>query len=184
VGDSTIQDEEVPYGTCHCGCGRKTTLVTRTDSSTGKSTSTPRRFLQGHNGRKRVRHIEAETGYATPCWIWQLAKSKDGYGHERASGDKTVLAHRRYFEERHGPIPVDLQLDHLCRVPGCVNPDHMEAVTAAENVRRGSNTKLTAEIVRWVRRSNEKQAILARRFGVDQSHISRIRNGHTWRDID
>jgi hypothetical protein len=38
-----------------------------------------------------------------------------------------------------GAIPDDLQIDHLCRVTQCVNPDHLEAVTARENGRRSDN---------------------------------------------
>jgi hypothetical protein len=37
-----------------------------------------------------------------------------------------------------GPIPEGLTIDHLCKNPGCVRPDHLEAVTMRENIRRGS----------------------------------------------
>jgi hypothetical protein len=37
-----------------------------------------------------------------------------------------------------GPIPDGLTIDHLCRTPACVNPEHMEPVTMAENIRRGT----------------------------------------------
>lgn len=46
-------------------------------------------------------------------------------------------AHRVYYEARFGPIPAGLQLDHLCRNRGCVNPDHLEPVTCRENLMRG-----------------------------------------------
>lgn len=59
-----------------------------------------------------------------------------GYGHLRR--DKVcILAHRFSYELRNGKIPEGLELDHLCRVPCCVNPDHLEPVTSAENTRRG-----------------------------------------------
>jgi hypothetical protein len=37
-----------------------------------------------------------------------------------------------------GPVPQGLELDHLCRVRGCVNPAHLEPVTMRENARRGA----------------------------------------------
>jgi hypothetical protein len=36
-----------------------------------------------------------------------------------------------------GPIPEDREIDHLCRVRNCVNPEHLEIVTKGENLRRG-----------------------------------------------
>ena len=83
--------------------------------------------------------------------------------------------------DRYGPVPEGMQLDHLCRVPGCVNPDHLEPVSAAENVRRGRGTKLTFKKVAEIRLSSETQRVLARRYGVTQGQISRIRTGQSWR---
>ena len=37
------------------------------------------------------------------------------------------------------------QIDHLCRMPTCVNAEHLEAVTAGQNVQRGRKTKLTPD---------------------------------------
>lgn len=46
------------------------------------------------------------------------------------------LAHRVAYETQVGPIPKGLEIDHLCRNRACVNVEHMEVVTHAENMRR------------------------------------------------
>jgi hypothetical protein len=50
---------------------------------------------------------------------------------------KKYMAHRFSYLKLVGPIPEGLQIDHLCRVRHCVNPDHLEPVTNKENIRRG-----------------------------------------------
>jgi hypothetical protein len=49
----------------------------------------------------------------------------------------TALAHRVSYEIYKGAIPDGMQVDHLCRVRSCVNPDHLEAVPQATNLERG-----------------------------------------------
>jgi hypothetical protein len=70
------------------------------------------------------------------CWLWEGYTDPAGYGHARVEG-KVVAVHRAAYEAVKGPIPPDLEIDHLCRVRNCYNPAHLEAVTHAENVRRG-----------------------------------------------
>jgi len=72
----------------------------------------------------------------TPCLIWDGPINPNGYGRTQVGG-KTQMAHRAAWEQVHGPIPEGLEIDHLCRVRACVNPDHLEAVTHVVNVRRG-----------------------------------------------
>ena len=75
------------------------------------------------------------------CWIWTAAKDGHGYGQFCTGGRRSKTAAHRWSYERHvGPIPAGLDLDHLCRVPACVNPEHLEPVTRAENTRRGAVT--------------------------------------------
>lgn len=70
------------------------------------------------------------------CWEWMLSTTGNGYGVFSVSG-KNALAHRWSYENLVEPVPDGLVIDHLCRNRLCVNPDHMEPVTNAENVRRG-----------------------------------------------
>ena len=76
----------------------------------------------------------------TPCWVWHANKDRNGYGvlSHRVSG-KIVhrMAHKILWEHFNGFVPDGLELDHLCRNRAGVNPDHLEPVTHAENVRRG-----------------------------------------------
>jgi len=47
-----------------------------------------------------------------------------------------IDAHRLSYRLHKGEIPQGLELDHLCKAKSCVNPDHLEAVTHKENMRR------------------------------------------------
>ena len=69
------------------------------------------------------------------CWIWSGAKA-DGYGAISIKG-KNEKAHRISYFLKHGGLNKNLELDHLCRNRGCVNPDHLEEVTHKENMLRG-----------------------------------------------
>lgn len=67
------------------------------------------------------------------CWEWTA--STDGIkGYGRFDHQ---AAHRWAYEYLVGPIPDGMTVDHQCRNPPCVNPDHFELVTVAENTRRG-----------------------------------------------
>ena len=68
--------------------------------------------------------------------LWTGAKYGNGYGQVRFRGTRTG-AHRAAWIEQRGEIPVGLEIDHLCRTPLCVNVEHMQLVTHAENMRLG-----------------------------------------------
>lgn len=67
------------------------------------------------------------------CWLWHSSKNRLGYGEFLISG-KVRSAHRVAYELWLGPIPVGLDIDHLCNVRNCVNPNHLRACTRSENV--------------------------------------------------
>ncbi len=72
------------------------------------------------------------------CWTWMGYVDKNGYAPVKAYGNRVpFLAHRLVYEILVGPIPKGLCLDHLCRNPSCVNPEHLDPVTQQTNVARG-----------------------------------------------
>lgn len=102
----------------------------------GKPLDAPPRIV-GDDGARFWQYVnKTET-----CWLWTGA-TITGYGEFRM-GDRPVLAHRLAYQWLVGPVPVGLELDHLCRTPACVNPAHLEAVSHGENVRRGRSVEAT-----------------------------------------
>jgi hypothetical protein len=72
------------------------------------------------------------------CWLWAGNCKPDGYGRLWDTFmNRYVYAHRLVYENVVGEIPKGLQLDHLCRVTTCVNPEHLEPVKQRENILRG-----------------------------------------------
>lgn len=70
------------------------------------------------------------------CWVWN-GKAESESGYPLFSIDRrNKLAHRVSHEWFIGPIPDGYEVDHLCRNIRCVRPDHLEAVTGSENLRR------------------------------------------------
>lgn len=180
----------IPYGYCHCGCGRRTTFPKKTSRARGCIRGLPYRYVHGHARRQSpVEYLVEDCGYLTPCWVWQLHINESGYGVRSWPGKpgRMGLAHRWYYEQRYGPILANLVPDHLCRVRACVNPEHLEAVTLGENNRRGAATKLTIDSVMEIRLAIQRgatQRALAAQYGVSQTAIGYISIGRNWRGMD
>lgn len=68
------------------------------------------------------------------CIEWQGSRNRNGYGSVRAEG-RTWLAHRWAWVQVHGPIPEGLVVRHRCDNPPCVNVEHLEIGTHADNMR-------------------------------------------------
>jgi hypothetical protein len=101
------------------------------------------------------------------CWLWTGKTGNGGYGRFRFNDRGSMGAHRFLWISVIGPIAPGLQLDHLCRVRHCVNPAHLEPVTAKENQRRGT----AAERNRMRRRP---QCMYGHSYTVENT-------GYTWR---
>lgn len=138
--------------------------------------------------------LEVDMGYSTPCHI-PLTRAgvphclnDDGYSKVRRSVNGkavNVLAHRARYEAVHGKLEPGLVPDHLCKHRPCCNPAHMEAVTIAENNRRGRSAKLTPEAVlklRAMRAAGMTCKAIGDALGVSQSVVSRTSRGENWAD--
>ena len=80
------------------------------------------------------------------CLIWQGSPNNTGYGKVGVRNDPTTpgseeAVHRWFYKRFVGPLAADTVLDHLCRTPLCVNTEHLEPVTLAENTRRGFESR-------------------------------------------
>lgn len=138
------------------------------------------RYLHGIPAERLAKSYVIEP---SGCWRWTGRLASNGYGHFSIRNVE-YQAHRLTYTWLIGAIPAGLQLDHRCRNPRCVNPAHLEAVTGAENVRRGRSTRLTWTDVVDIRRrhlAGEGIRPLGRAFGVNHGHIHRIVNGQNWR---
>ncbi len=180
-----MTNETIPYGYCQCGCGELTTIAPKHNRRYGWVKGEPKRFRKGHSGRRSNESLWSsalyevrDCGYETPCWVW-LGTQQNGYGRWRSK----ILAYRYSWERINGQVPEGLELDHLCRHPFCVNPDHLEAVTPQENKRRGANTKLTfakAQEIRALRTQGVSVNDLAVMYGVERRTIGDVLHGRRW----
>jgi hypothetical protein len=101
--------------------------------------------MAGHEQHARLTALLDRTQPApSGCWLWTGTHNGNGYGQIaiRLGGVVTTVgAHRAMYAHLVGPIGDGLEIDHLCRVRDCVNPDHLEAVTREENMRRTRKPK-------------------------------------------
>lgn len=142
-------------------------------------------------------HPEALSG----CWLWHGHVSPLGYGRFNVGSGaggarRMILAHRHAWELVKGTIPPGMVVRHKCDVPSCVNPDHIELGTVADNNRdmvergrqargeRNGSAKLTLAQVNEIRAkyagSDRTQSSLAAEYRVDPSQVSRAVSGKTW----
>jgi hypothetical protein len=138
----------IPHGYCQCGCGERTPLAKKTQSDRGHVKGQPIKYVPEHMGRAGLKARRQQGPRRHParfwekvrktdgCWEWTAHRNQYGYGTYRLL-NRQHMAHRVAYELLVGPIPDGLEIDHLCRNRGCVNPDHMEPVSGRVNTLRG-----------------------------------------------
>ena len=120
------------------------------------------------------------------CWTWLGKINADGYGTVEKEHWGTAMAHRLFYMRYRGEIAAGLEIDHLCRTRHCVNPDHLEVVTKAENARRGMNCKLVPEQVRLIKewkRQGMSYGYIAGKIGISDAQVGKICKGLSWRGV-
>lgn len=149
------------------------------------------------NLRDLPANMLSKIDFTDSCWNWTGAVQSRGYGSVTNGKGGTMQAHRRAYMELVGPIPTGLTIDHLCRNKRCVNPDHLEPVTGAENTRRafalqthckhghplsGENLRLetrdsgnTYRICITCSRAHKRRAMAAHRKAMREEFASRSR---------
>ena len=150
-GHATTRKERTECAADECGtlgtakyCQKHATRFARHGDLTGKRP-------QGSAEERYWRYVTKTDG----CWIWGGSVADTGYGVHWTDEKRLVGAHRYSYELHRGPIPDGLPVDHRChnldptcrelaQCPHrrCVNPDHLEPVTQAENMRRARERTL------------------------------------------
>lgn len=125
------------------------------------------------------------------CWLW-LKSANPRYGvfvlTNKALGKKYISAHRFSCEVFHGPS-LGRNALHKCDNTLCVNPDHLywgnQSKNYEDSFRRGKRFfKLSSFQIQEIRTSNEKDGILAVKFGVSRGLIRLVRKSNFWRGSD
>lgn len=131
------------------------------------------------------------------CWLWKGTMTQKGYGSFFARLNERTYwrAHRYCWALLKGPIPSGMQICHSCDNRWCVNPEHLYVGTNQDNVNdrnqrgrtalgeRARHAKLTEPQVIEIKLSDKPDALLARQYEVDQSAITKIRNGDNWKHV-
>lgn len=119
------------------------------------------------------------------CIEWPFASNGNGYGWAYYQGSR-IGAHRLALVLASGSNPTGCVAAHACHNRACVNPQHLSWKTQTANLlqtTRGPGTKsmkLNEAKVRDIRQSDQNGGVMARKYGVSISTISKIRTGVNW----
>lgn len=140
----------------------------------------------------------AKTQKSDTCWVWIGAHLISGYGHMTIN-KKRVTVHRLSWEVHNGPIPIGMEILHRCDNPPCIRPDHLFIGTNQDNVDdmvskkrhtygdRNGHAVFTddqaREILYLLRTKQATGRQIAQQYGVDETTISKMRLGITWKHL-
>lgn len=157
----------------------------------------PKRHVRDINWLRTRVVIDPDTG----CWNWTGWTNHRGYGRYNYSTDGGVLhgsAHRLALELALGrPIAPGMNACHRCDNPPCCNGEHLFEGTTSENAidsyTKDRHLRMRGELnghaklkrsdlpaILAALAAGEFQKDVAKRYGVNQSQISRIKNGKAW----
>lgn len=127
------------------------------------------------------------------CFVWQ------GNTYNGVPKQSNYSARRIVWEVKKGPIPKGQIMTTTCGNSKCLNVDHLAVVGRSEVSKksaanpatkarrvisttksRRANCKITLEQAMEIRRSTETIFVLADKYGIHKSMVSRIRVGKAW----
>ena len=146
--------------------------------------------------------IQHKTRDDAGCAVWRLSCC-NGHPAIRKNG-KIVLVRRAVWTDEHGEIPDGKIIRMTCETPKCIHPEHMELTTYKKvakqlgaigvmsgsvrsakiaETKRKKYAKLTPDAVHEIRTSNETGRAMAKKYKVNEKHISQIRLNKCWKDF-
>jgi hypothetical protein len=125
------------------------------------------------------------------CWVWLGFIDRQGYGHVSGpsiQGERR--AHRAAWANIYGPIPPGHHVHHRCKTLACINPEHLQQLTAQQHFmvhKLHEKTGLTLDDVREIRRLSlvpgMSAPVVAKRYGIHEITVYDYWSSNHWADL-